>query len=305
MIPTHNCSRFLAETLASVISQDPGPARMQIEVVDDASSDDPETVLKSIAGDRVVFFRQPRNVGHIRNFTTCLTRSRGRLVHLLHGDDRVEPGFYDAMAKASDRDDVGAAFCRQIFIDEAGTELSRSDLEQPNPGVLPDSLRRLASEQRIMTPSIVVRRDVYEELGSFDNRLVYAEDWEMWVRIAAHHLIWYEPMALASYRMHGLGITGHHSRSGEHMRDTCRAIDVFSAYLQPELRAVVVPQAKETYALAAVSLAQKYRRRGDWGAAIAQVRAAIACRASLPVLRAIMGLVRPVFPPYARRPTDV
>ena len=41
-----------------------------------------------------------------------------------------------------------------------------------------------------MTPSIVVRRSVYERLGSFDRRLVCAEDWEMWVRIAAHYPIW-------------------------------------------------------------------------------------------------------------------
>ena len=42
MIPTYNRATYLERTLASVLAQDPGPQKMQIEVVDDAStSDDP------------------------------------------------------------------------------------------------------------------------------------------------------------------------------------------------------------------------------------------------------------------------
>ena len=35
MIPTFDCARFLHQTLESVLSQDPGPDVMQIEVIDD------------------------------------------------------------------------------------------------------------------------------------------------------------------------------------------------------------------------------------------------------------------------------
>ena len=41
MIPTYNCARYLRETLASVLAQDPGPDQMQIEVIDDCSTDHP------------------------------------------------------------------------------------------------------------------------------------------------------------------------------------------------------------------------------------------------------------------------
>lgn len=39
MIPMFHCARFLRQTLESVLSQDPGPDQMQIEVVDDCSND--------------------------------------------------------------------------------------------------------------------------------------------------------------------------------------------------------------------------------------------------------------------------
>src|SRR5689334_23006227 len=84
MIPTYNCARYLQETLANVLVQDPGSELMQIEVVDDHSIDDPAAVVAQVGRGRVGFFQQQQNVGHTNNFATCLKRSRGRLVHLLH-----------------------------------------------------------------------------------------------------------------------------------------------------------------------------------------------------------------------------
>src|SRR5215470_11545792 len=55
MIPTYNCAKYLRETLTSVLAQDPGAEQMQIDVVDDCSTeDDPEAVVREL-GSRVVF----------------------------------------------------------------------------------------------------------------------------------------------------------------------------------------------------------------------------------------------------------
>ena len=100
MIPTYNCARYLGATLRSVLTQDPGPEAMHIEVVDDHSTaDDPEDVVARLGRGRVAFHRQPENVGVVGNLNTCLQRSRGELVHVLHGDDRVLDGFYWTLDK--------------------------------------------------------------------------------------------------------------------------------------------------------------------------------------------------------------
>jgi hypothetical protein len=291
MIPTYNCTAYLPEALAGVLAQDPGPELMQIEVVDDHSTqDDPAQVVADLGQGRVSFYRQPENVGHLKNFETCLKRARGHLVHLLHGDDGVRHGFYQKMAYAFEsRPDLGAAFCRQIFMDEHSHWQSISPLEQRQCGILDNWLERLAVEQRIMTPSIVVRRQVYERLGGFDSRLVCAEDWEMWVRIAAHYPIWYEVEPLALYRMHSNSNTGRHVRSGEDITYTCQAIDIFQAYLPPEQAGRLAAQARQTYALSALEMAHSLFARDDIAAGMAQVRAALACSRTWPVLR---GLVR-------------
>jgi glycosyltransferase involved in cell wall biosynthesis len=294
MVPTFSCADLLAQTLASVLAQDQGPERMEIEVVDDHSTrDDPRAVVDAVGRGRVSFFRQPQNQGTVGNLNTCLARSRGRLVHLLHGDDAVREGFYSRMQRAFDKDpEIGAAFCRQIFVDGAGRWLSISTLEQLEAGRLTDQICRLASEQRIMTPSIVVRRDVYERLGGFDRRLICAEDWEMWVRIAATYPIAYDTEPLALYRLHDNSNTGRHIRTAEDIRYTRYAIDLFATYLPPDIAPGTTKKARRTYALSALRMADSLLAR-DPPAAAAQIKEAIKLsRSRSIILRAVRLLFR-------------
>ncbi|NJL21213.1 MAG: glycosyltransferase [Leptolyngbyaceae cyanobacterium SM1_3_5] len=292
MIPTYNCADYLRQTLTSVLAQDPGADVMQIQVVDDHSTlDDPEAVVKELGQGRVEFYRQPQNVGHTRNFATCLLRSRGHLIHLLHGDDCVLNGFYVTLQRAfAERPEIGAAFCRQIYMDEHGHWQEFSPLEQAESGVLATWLEKIAVYQRIQTPSIVVRRSVYEQLGGFDQRLAWAEDWEMWVRIAAHYPCWYEPQPLAAYRMHSASSTGRHACTGENIRDLVRAIEIIKSYL-PEVHADALPQcSREHWAFYARWLAYQMLSQGKLEGAIAQVQAGIICGQSLKVKLAMIPL---------------
>lgn len=288
MIPTYNCANYLRETLASVLAQDPGSDAMQIEVVDDDSTrDDPEKVVVELGRGRVGFYRQRRNVGHTRNFQTCLELARGHLIHLLHGDDCIREGFYRKLHLAfKENPRIGAAFCRHIYVDERGRSLGTSALEQAESGILRNWLERIAVKQRIQTPSIVVRREVYETLGVFDSRLAWVEDWEMWVRIAAHYPVWYEVEPLALYRMHADSSSGRHTRTGENLRDVRRAIEIIRSYLSVGVADSITERSREHWAVdAIVNRVPEILRRGDLHTATVQVREALRCNHSPPVLR--------------------
>jgi glycosyltransferase involved in cell wall biosynthesis len=286
MIPTFNNSEYLRAALLSVLAQDAGPEKMQIEVVDDASVDDPASVVQEIGRGRVSYYRQDRNVGHIANFQSCLLRSTGRIVHLLHCDDAVLPGFYRKLQIAFERvPGLGAAFCRQIFIDEQGVRLSTAPLEQEKAGIISDAACRLAREQRIMTPSIAVRRSVYERLGGFDRRLLCSEDWEMWVRIAASYPVWYEPEPLALYRIHQNSNTGRHVRSADDTRYTRMAIEIFRSYLPAGRAAEITRTARLTYAWSALESAQLLLEAGDGPGFRAQLWEGLRLTTSLQLLK--------------------
>lgn len=293
MIPTYNCANYLRETLVSVLAQDPGPDMMQIEVVDDCSTkDDPATVVKELGRGRVGFYQQPKNLGHVRNFETCLHRSRGKLIHLLHGDDCVRNGFYEKLQRGFDADpSVGAAFCRHIFMDEQGHWLSISELEQLKSGVLNNWLERIAVQQRIQTPSIVVRRDVYEQLGGFDRRFsCWGEDWEMWVRIAACNSVWYEVEPLALYRIRSTSLSGHSVRNGENIQDFRKAIAMVWDYLPRERAKQLTQKTLINYAFFALGCASQLAAKGDTYGAMNQIREALLCRSSLKVVSSALKL---------------
>jgi glycosyltransferase involved in cell wall biosynthesis len=274
MIPTYNCPGYAEETLRSVLAQDPGPEAMQIEVVDDHSTaDDPEEVVARVGGGRVDFHRQPEHLGVVANLNSCLQRSRGELVHLLHGDDLVLEGFYQTLdARLREEPEAGAAYCRHVYVDERGRWIDVAPLEPASSGILADGARFLAAEQRIMTPSIVVRRSVYEQLGGFDDRLPCAEDWEMWVRVAASIPVYYEERPLACYRLHDDSNTGRNLRNGRGLDYTRLAIEIFAEHFEPAERPAVRRTAFSRYAASGLETARRLQSQGDAAAARAQLR---------------------------------
>ena len=250
MIPVYNCIEFLKITLECVLCQDPGPDKMQIEVVDDASTDgDVKALVEEIGKGRVGYFRQQENVGSLRNFETCLNRSKGHLIHLLHGDDMIKPGFYQEMEWLFEEfPTIGSAFCKYSFINKNSNEnfIAESLLEFP--GIIPDWLEKCAVMNLPQPPAVVVKRSVYEHLGGFF-AVHYGEDWEMWSRIAANYPVAYTPKCLAMYRTHANNITTSSHLSGQSIKDIEKVINIIQSYLTPEKRRKIKSKSKEKFAI--------------------------------------------------------
>jgi glycosyltransferase involved in cell wall biosynthesis len=278
MIPTYNCLGYLAETLASVLAQDPGPAHMQIAVVDDCSTDgDVSTLVQKMGLGRVDYFQQPRNVGSLRNFETCLNRATGQWVHLLHGDDRVALGFYaeiESLFRANP--EAGAAFTNVTNLTKgaAGDELEDRPPLVKEKGIIKDFLFRIAEGQKLETPSIVVKRSVYEQLGGFFG-VHYGEDWEMWARIAAHFPVAYSPKCLAQYRyLNSTSISSRYIKQGQNIRDVTKVINTIQQYLPNEHQHSLKKQALYHYAAYCLLLSESLYHT-DSQASLAQAKGAM------------------------------
>jgi glycosyltransferase involved in cell wall biosynthesis len=228
MIPTFNCARYLGRTLQSALEQDPGPERMQIEVVDDASTkDDPEAVVREIGRGRVRFYRKPKNAGATANFNTCIERSTGRLVHILHGDDWVGPEFYARFGAAFEESPrCAAVFSRAFIVDEQGKSLGLS-LPVGSLSRESNDARELMLDNPLRAPAAVVRRRFYEEQGGFEPSLVHVADWEMWVRAVTRGRARMLDRALASYRLFAANDTGRLVQSADNYRDYLRLAEIW------------------------------------------------------------------------------
>jgi glycosyltransferase involved in cell wall biosynthesis len=277
MIPTYNCSNYLKDTLASVLVQDTGVQNMQIEVVDDCSKDmDVSVLVNEIGKGRVSFFKQQQNAGSLRNFETCLNRSTGEYIHILHGDDLVKPGYYAAIEKLFQHyPTIGAAFTGLSAIDENGDFLYENNRIQNHPGIIQDWLPKIASNQLLRTCAIVVKRSVYEELGGYFG-VHYGEDWEMFVRIAAKYPVAYSPDNLALYRLHENNISARYLSTGQNIKDTKKVINIIQGYLPVENRKAIKRISSKNFAVYFTGYAQGiYRKHGDAKVALKQAQGAL------------------------------
>ena len=237
MIPTYNCTNYLKTTLLSLLAQAPSLELMQIEVIDNCSTEgDPEALLKEIDGGRVSFYRQPRNIGLVGNFNTCIERSVGQLVHILHCDDLVLPGFYKTLQQAFKQEPtIGAAFCRSVYIDKDGAQIGLSSFSRATPGIFLNLLELVSQSHLIESPALVVKRDVYERLGGFHPDLFHAGDTEIYMRIASQYPVWYEPTSLASYRKHTHSFTSTLIKSAANAKNVRRAVEISQSYLPKKI----------------------------------------------------------------------
>ena len=263
MIPARNRAGYLEETLRSVLAEDPGPRAMQIEVVDDASTEDLRSVVDEVGGGRISYLRHSDSRGLAGNFNSCITRARGRWVHILHDDDRVLPGFYArAQALIDARPDLLLVFQKAIAVDMATRQQHDLGCHLDSTGVVPDAPRALAERNFVCCPTAVVARSAYEQLGGFETDLADSNDWELWQRLSAACPIAYvhEPGLL--YRLHESSATNTNNASGALMRGIAETIERGIALLPEGERAEARARARSNYSLEASVTRARFERRG-------------------------------------------
>lgn len=220
MIPTYNSGPWLRQTLESVLAEDQGPARMQIEVIDGGSrEDDPEPVVHELGAGRVGFHRLAENRGPAATFNACIAAARGEWVHILHGDDLVMPGFYEAYgATIAAVPDAAMVVGQSITFDARGAWRA---IEGPIPpaggGLLEGFATRVATDWLAHFPSVVFRRATYEAVGGYCTWFKVCCDWDMWMRGALHGPVACVPRPYAKYRWHEGSQTSQNIATGNNV----------------------------------------------------------------------------------------
>lgn len=302
MIPTRNPGDHLQEALESVLAQDPGPEQLQLCVLDDASDGDTvERTVDRCGADRVALCRHAHPLGIAGNWNACIEHSRGIWVHILHQDDRVLPGFYERLGRANEvTPRVGAAFSRNVLIDDAGAQFGVSPLHRETAGIHEGWLTRIAVSNEAQCAATVVRRSTYEAIGGFRSDLPFALDWEMWVRIAAHFQVYYEPRPLAAFRVHDANETARLCERAENVADLLRAIDVIARHLPPGQRDGLVAKARGACVDHALGTAWRLLDSGHRAAARAQLDAVLALSPALRFQPRVLRLYRHAFVRWLR-----
>ncbi|MCL5998016.1 MAG: glycosyltransferase [Chloroflexi bacterium] len=201
IIPTYNRARLVRDTLDSVLAQT--YRDLEIVVVDDGSSDDTAAVVTAYSAP-VRYLRQ-QNAGQAAARNTGIRAAGGEFIAFLDDDDVWLPQKLEQQLPLISAASAPAwVYCdAEVFDGTTGQPLHRfSQINPAHSGWIGASL---ILRDFIASPTPVVRRQVFEQVGYFDESplLKRREDWDMWLRIAAYSPVAYTPAVLARYRFHG------------------------------------------------------------------------------------------------------
>lgn len=229
MIPLYNGTSHLVDALDSVVAQGFDKHEMQIEVIDDCSTQgDFENIIRERYAGRISFYRQSQHVGMAPNWNACIQRAKGSLIHILHQDDFVADGYYAEIKNLADRyPKLGLYATRSFYVDNdsiiTGLTGRVRELEQPTKMTEP-----FFYQTPIQCGAVTVPRTSYQDLGGFRHDMGYVTDCEMWARAADAHGVIVSPKIRAFYRR-GDGTETHRAvRTAEAIRDICRLNDLFA-----------------------------------------------------------------------------
>jgi glycosyltransferase involved in cell wall biosynthesis len=186
VIPAYNAGGFIKRTIDSVLAQT--YRDYEVIVVDDGSTDNTADVVKSYAGKVRYIYQENAGDGPARN--AGIRAARGEWIAFLDHDDEWLPQKLELQMKLLDRNPdlrwCGANYYRSC--------LGRRDAVG-NVAALQKALAGLdyfenfftAVGQKgcsLITTTMVVHKDVFEQAGLFDSCWLLCADFDMWWRIA-------------------------------------------------------------------------------------------------------------------------
>ncbi|MBI4970833.1 MAG: glycosyltransferase family 2 protein [Candidatus Omnitrophica bacterium] len=184
IIPTYNRKELVRRAIQSVLNQT--FKKYALIVVDDGSTDQTDKILKEFKGAKIHFYRQDRKgVSAARN--RGIRESRGELIAFLDSDDVWHPKKLE----------VQVDFFRKnptAMIAQTEEEWIR-DGRPANPmkkhKKYSGDIFRASLPLCIVSPSaVMMRRELFDKVGYFDDRLSACEDYDMWLRVAARYPIY-------------------------------------------------------------------------------------------------------------------
>ena len=181
VMPAFNVGWCVARAVDSVLTQ--SLREREVVVVDDGSTDDTASVLARY-GDAIRVIRQT-NAGMSAARNAGIRMARGNLVAFLDADDWWHPDkLQRQVTLMRERPEFGFCSTAARVVNPEGRLLNVWHCPGPNN----DMLRTLFAENAAIAggcSAVMVRRELLDRVGLFDESLRGFEDPDLWIRLAA------------------------------------------------------------------------------------------------------------------------
>ncbi len=203
IIPTYNRENMIGNAIESVLNQT--FRDFEIVIIDDASDDNTEEVVKGFDDDRIVYILHKEKKGGSAARNTGIKKATGKFIAFLDSDDWWHPKKLEK-------------------------QLSKMETSRINPELVYTGIRQVNNDGKLIkeiipifrgnifqellienvvgtTSSVLLRKEVFSDVGFFDENLPSRQDLDLWIRIARKHIFDYVETPLVYQRIHENRIT--------------------------------------------------------------------------------------------------
>ena len=189
VIPTYNRIELLKRSIDSVINQTIKPS--EIIIVDDGSNDGTEAMVKNKYDSLKLITQKNKGASAARN--SGIKASSGEWICFLDSDDEWKNDKLEKqITAATNNSDYKFFHSNEIWI-KNGKRINQKKKHKKYGG---DIFKKCLDMCRISPSSVLIEKNIFEEIGFFNEDLVVCEDYELWLRICDKYEVFFidEPL---------------------------------------------------------------------------------------------------------------
>lgn len=208
VMPSFNHAQFILKAINSVLSQT--VLDIELVIVDDGSSDDTVNIIRSVRDERIKFIPLESNVGACAAMNIAISHCEADLIAVCNSDDLWEHNKVELQLNLLEaRPNIGAVFSDVLWIDDRDAVLDGASkpvfehvFKQANRSRYAWIRKLIEDGNCLCHPSVLIRKSVYIELGTYDNYYRQLPDLEMWIRVVQNYDIHVMNEKLVRFRIH-------------------------------------------------------------------------------------------------------
>jgi glycosyltransferase involved in cell wall biosynthesis len=217
----YNHESFVREAIESVLNQT--YSNIQLIIVDDFSQDRSASIIHQLVSqhNQLTFLHLPANVGNCAAFNKGLTQAKGEFVIDFATDDIMLPDRIEKQVNLFSKLDqsYGVVFTNADYVDSNGRKLRNHQEHLQAKGLIsrmPEGnvFRDVLTRYFICSPTMMIRRNVLDQLNGYDENLVY-EDFDFWVRSSRYFKYAYSNEVITKVRRTGNSMSSGWYKQGD------------------------------------------------------------------------------------------